>query len=311
MSESDGLRTDHRRGLALTFVGGLLLSIDVPLIRLADADPWSVLFCRGMMVFAVMWLYWYYVHYRRGSDLPFVNGMDGAAASVLQGIASVSFYTAIYHTTAANLVFILAFNPMFSAVLSRLFLKEKIPSATWIALGFSLIGVLIIVYDGLGQGTSFGDSLALLTAFLLACSLTVMRRSRKDMSMMPASASLLSGCFASFLSQPWTLGPAQWGWLGLNSLLVMPLAMSLLALGTRYVTAPEVAMFFLLETVLTPVWVWMIFSEQPSHGSLIGGTIVLFTLFGHSIWRLSHGRRARRVARVQAVEMPHVAEDRR
>jgi len=296
--------TDHRKGLTLTFIGGMLLTVDVPLTRLADTDPWTLLAIRGAMIFSAMWLYWYFVHYRRGTGLPMVNGMEGVWCATLQAVASLCFYTAIFHTTAANLVFILAFNPMFSAVLSWIFLKERIGVATWAALAGSLLGVLIIVYDGLGRGTFLGDGLALATAFLLACSLTIMRKSGKDMSMMPASASLLSGCFAAALSQPWMLQPVQWAWLGLNNLLIMPISMALLALGTRFITAPEVAMFFLLETVLTPVWVWMIFSEEPSRGSLFGGGIVLLTLFAHSIHRLMRGRSSRRVARVQAVTAP-------
>lgn len=295
-------QSDHRKGLTLTFIGGLLLTFDVPLIRLVQSDPWTILFCRGMMVFAVTGTYWLVFHRLRGSPLPFVNGMEGVAAAVLQALASLCFYSAIFHTTAANLVFIVALNPMFSAILSWLVLKERVGPATWTAIVFSLGGVLIIVYDGLGQGTLLGDGLALVTAFLLACSLAVMRKSGKDMSLMPAHAAMLAGAFATFLSQPWTLGPVQWTWLTLNAAAVMPLAGALLALGTRFVSAPEVAMFFLLETAITPVWVWMIFSEVPSRGSLAGGTVVLVTLFAHSLYRLVQGQRARRVAFVQAVE---------
>jgi drug/metabolite transporter (DMT)-like permease len=46
-------------------------------------------------------------------------------------------------------------------------------------------------------------------------------------------------------------------------------------------------MFFLLETTLTPVWIWMIFGERPSTYALIGGSIVVVTLLVHSAWRLS------------------------
>ena len=46
-------------------------------------------------------------------------------------------------------------------------------------------------------------------------------------------------------------------------------------------------MFFLLETVLTPVWIWLIFGEVPTRAVMIGGTVVILTLLAHSLWRLS------------------------
>ena len=282
--------TDHRRGLTITFVGGLLLTIDIPLIRLAGTDVWTFMFVRGMMVFATLWLYWLWQTRARNRVMAFVNGMDGLAAGVLNALATVSFMTALYNTTAANLVFILAFNPMVSAIVSRIFLGERIGLATWATIAAAFTGVLIIVHDGLSAGSLFGDLMAFVTACLLAVSLTIMRHSGKDMSLMPASASLLSACLALFMAQPWTLNAVQWGWMSLNGILVMPLAMALMALGTRYISAPEVAMFFLLETVLTPVWIWLLFSESPSRASLAGGAIVITALTLHSVWRLCAGR---------------------
>jgi drug/metabolite transporter (DMT)-like permease len=73
----------------------------------------------------------------------------------------------------------------------------------------------------------------------------------------------------------------------------MPISFFCLANGPRYISAPEVAMFYLLETVLAPVWVWMIFSETPTRNSLIGGAILILTLAGHSFWQLREGRRRR------------------
>ena len=56
-------------------------------------------------------------------------------------------------------------------------------------------------------------------------------------------------------------------------------------------------MFYLLETVLAPVWVWLIFSEAPSRNSLIGGTILIVALVAHSLWQLAEGRRRRAAQR--------------
>ena len=86
-------------------------------------------------------------------------------------------------------------------------------------------------------------------------------------------------------------------WIIINGAIVMPIAFFCLANGPKYLSGPEVAMFYLLETVLAPIWVWMIFSEIPSTQSLIGGTILIVTLVSHSLWQLQQGRRRRKAAR--------------
>ncbi len=85
---------------------------------------------------------------------------------------------------------------------------------------------------------------------------------------------------------------APW-WIIFNGAVVTPVAFFCLATGPKYISGPEVAMFYLLETVFAPVWVWMIFSEIPSPASMAGGTILIVTLVAHSLWQLHEGRKRR------------------
>ena len=42
--------TNHVKGLLMSFIGVVILSPDALLIRLADADSWTVLFWRGLLM---------------------------------------------------------------------------------------------------------------------------------------------------------------------------------------------------------------------------------------------------------------------
>ena len=53
-------------------------------------------------------------------------------------------------------------------------------------------------------------------------------------------------------------------------------------LAPRYITAPEVNLFFLLETIFGPFWVWLVIKEQPSIETIIGGSIIIITIAIHS-----------------------------
>ena len=56
----------------------------------------------------------------------------------------------------------------------------------------------------------------------------------------------------------------------------------LVTLAPRYITAAEVNLFFLLETILGPLWVWFVIKEQPSLETIIGGAVIIATIAIHS-----------------------------
>jgi drug/metabolite transporter (DMT)-like permease len=278
--------SEHRKGLILTAIGGTLFTFDVPLARLAMTDHWTLIFVRGLFLAIAITLFWLAFRKINGHREPFINGWAGIVVVITNTLANIMFLSAVTMTTAANLVFILALNPIFCAVLAWFFLSERIHRWTWVAVATAVFGVCIIVWDGLKVGTFVGDLLAVGVALCTAVALTVIRKTGKNVVTSLAVGSLVSAGFALFWgAQPQVLAPEGWGWLALNGLLVIPLASGLIALGPRYLPAPEVAMFFLLDVVLTPIWIWMIFDELPTLQALIGGSIVFATLFVHGVWR--------------------------
>ena len=60
----------------------------------------------------------------------------------------------------------------------------------------------------------------------------------------------------------------------------------LVTIAPRYISAPEVNLFFLLEVILGPIWVWLIIKEQPSTQTIIGGIIIIITIAVHSFLAL-------------------------
>ncbi|TJV49814.1 MAG: DMT family transporter, partial [Mesorhizobium sp.] len=216
-----------------------------------------------------------------------IPGWSGLVVALCYGLTSVTFVISIYHTTTANLVFILAFNAVFAALLSWLFLKEQPRLVTVMAM------LVIIVGDSIGTGHLFGDLMALCSAFFIALAITISRASGKDMGFTSLIGVILPLAVAVFMvSGEGFQVNAPW-WIIFNGAVIMPISFFCLANGPKYISGPEVAMFYLLETVLAPVWMWMIFAEMPSRNSLIGGAILIVTLVAHSLWQLREGRKRR------------------
>jgi len=286
----------HAKGLLLTAIGGLTLTVDIPLIRLADGEPWSILMMRTGTTFLAALVIWAIWRLFTPNAPKLIPGWAGLGVAALYGIGSITFITAVFHTSTANLVFILAFNPMFSALLSWLFLGERPRPATFAAMAAMVVGVGIIVGDSVGTGNLLGDMMALASAFSIAGAITLSRASGRDMGF-TALVGVLLPCLVAMamvgksgyhIAEPW--------WIIFNGAVVMPISFFCLAAGPRYISGPEVSMFYLLETVLAPVWVWLIFAEAPSRNSLIGGAILITALVLHSLWQLHEGRKRRAAA---------------
>lgn len=288
--------TDYKKGLLLTAVGGMALTVDIPLIRLADGNAWTILMLRTATTFVsalIIWTMWRTFSNKAPRLVP---GRTGLIVSALYGCGSITFITGVFHTSTANLVFILAFNSMFAALLSWIFLKERPQTVTLITMAVMILGIAIIVGSSLGTGHLFGDLMGLCSAFFVACAITISRASGKDMGFTALLGVILPCMVATYMvSQTGFRVEAPW-WIIFNGAVIMPISFFCLANGPKYISGAEVGMFYLLETVLAPVWVWMIFNDVPSQNSMIGGVILITALVFHSMWQLHQGRR-RRMAR--------------
>lgn len=288
-----GCHDNVPKGLLITLIGGLLFTLDLPLLRLAKGEKWSLIFARGMLMFIAISAVWLAQRQASGSRAPYIAGFAGLTVCFTSTIANISFIGAIVETSAANVVFITALIPVLTAIMARFVIGEKVPLWTWIATAVALVGVSVIVWESMGSGTAVGDLLALLSALCTAFAFTVIRASGENLVTSLAVGSLSAAMIALlfFDASPLQLGAYGWFWVALNGLIVIPIATALMAMGPRLMPSADVSMFFLLETTLTPLWIWLIFGETPGKGAMIGGAIVITALFAHSYWRFTRSLR--------------------
>ncbi len=280
------LQTRTGFGIALALLGGLLISIDIPMIRLSESDPWFYMVARGVGLAVVLgFVIMFGKHLTETPKNPF-NDRHFVEVGILFGISSILFTLSVFNTSTSNLVFILAFNPMLAALFAWWLIGERPNLVTWLAILATTLGVAIIVSDGVESGNLFGDLTSLGAAIVLAFSLVRTRQSGKDLSLSGSLGGMISALFALPLAILYSGMPGSPAWVAINAIVLVPIAGYALVLAPRYIPAPQVATFFLLETVLAPVWVWLIFAEVPSERTMIGGTIVLCAIAGHSLWML-------------------------
>ncbi|MFV0299537.1 MAG: DMT family transporter [Paracoccus sp. (in: a-proteobacteria)] len=287
-------KVDVRKGLLAAAIGGFFFTFDLPLLRLAESDPWTLVMGRGVFLFIAISLGWLIVRLKNRACEPFIDGIAGLGAMVTNMGAPIFYIFAMTNTAAANVVFIMALVPLIGAILSRMVIGESVHPYTWAATAIAAIGVLIIVGGGIHFGTWFGDLCALASAFCTAASLVVIRASGKQLVTGLATGSLASAILAIvvFGASPQGLthiagfNMPAWFWIGFDGLVFIPLALLLMTEGPKHIPSADVSMFFLLETILTPVWIWMISDEVPHGLALVGGCIIIVTLLTYFRWRL-------------------------
>ncbi|MFP4672800.1 MAG: DMT family transporter, partial [Desulfohalobiaceae bacterium] len=267
------------KGAAIALVGVFVLSFDALLIRIAGAGSWDILFWRGLLMGLALggissW------HSRRFFlNTLRIQGGAAFASGTMFGLSGAGFVLSIMHTHVANTVLIFSTAPLFAALFTWIFLRERIGVATWLAILAVMLGVGLVFKGSLQAANISGDLFALAAAMTVGGNFTLLRRNPDlDRAPLVAWGGFISAAVALFWSSPLSLPVQSYLVFALMGLLQMPLALLLLAVATRMLTAPEVSMVLLLEAVLGPFWVWLILGETPPEATWLGGTIILGTL---------------------------------
>ena len=177
----------------------------------------------------------------------------------------------------------IAMAPMLSAVLGAIFLKENPDKKTWIAILITFLAAIYIFYDSIQLGNILGDIFGFVTALGLAIGAVIIR-SAKEKNLVPSAmiGKLLVAVFALFFVKDLELINTDIFIVPLMCILCVAIPFVLVTIAPRFITAAEVNLFFLLETIFGPIWVWLVIKEQPSPETIIGGIVIILTLAVHS-----------------------------
>lgn len=287
------------RGVWLVFGAATVWSFGGAIARfLSVTDSWTIIFWRSLCAAIFLLGFMFRRDGVRGTVTLFRDmGWAGIGVGMCFATASTSFIVALSHTTVANILLMQAGSPLFAALMMFVLFRERVGTATWIAIGAVMTGITVMVSDSLdGSVSPVGDGLSLLIALSFSLA-TVLTRRNADVRMMPAVClgtliTLLAGLlFAGSLR----VGPADAAWLFVFGALNLALGMMFFVTGVRLLPAAVAALISTAEPVLGPVWVWLVHGEVPVGRTLLGGAIVIAALLVHLAWQLRQPRQPRNV----------------
>ena len=279
--------TDQQKGSLLAFVAVMFITPDSLFIRISSIDTWGLVFYRGIIPFLTVFFGMLIIYKLNFFKILLNSGYHGIIYILTFSITNITFVISIQNTNVANTLVMIATAPMLSAILSAIFLKETSDKKTWTSVIVTFGAVLYIFFDSLKIGNFYGDILGFVTAIGLAVG-AITIRSAKSKNLVPAAVvgKLLVATFALFFIESFALIEKDLIIVPLMCILCVAIPFVLVTIAPRFITAAEVNLFFLLETIIGPIWVWLIIKEQPSFETIIGGAIIVVTIAIHSFLKL-------------------------
>src|SRR3989338_3851909 len=192
---------------------------------------------------------------------------------------------ALQLTTATDTAILVAFEPLIASLIAALFIKEKIQRSTWLTFALATTGVIIMSgwkgsVGSIHMGRLIGDLLFLTSLVCEAFGSTSGRHLTQKHDPFPVIAWMI---FFGFLGN--LAGNFQWLTTSSFSYVTTKSLFSVLFLGLFSSAFAYGGWFLFLQPIFGSLLAYLFLTERPSWETLIGGSIVLSTLF---VWVWNH-----------------------
>jgi drug/metabolite transporter (DMT)-like permease len=222
-----------------------------------------------------------------GRELYLLIGM-GAVGYVGQ---SFSYLTAIKFASAGLVALLLYLYPVFVAILSTIFLKEKFTRLKFVALALATLGATMTANPQGGKWT--GILLALLAAAIYSVYIIVGSGVMKKVSAVSsstvifASAGIVYGVLMVVNHPHWPSSSSGWLAIAATTLIATIIPVVTFLAGLKLIGPTDASMLSTLEPVVTVLLAAWLFGERLSPIILIGGGFIL-----GAVILLTHGELA-------------------
>ena len=243
------------KGVILVLMAGVFWStMGLGIRSIETANVWQILLYRSCSLAGFLFILITY----RSDFTPFKTIKRAGLASIIGGWGLVIAFSggiyAIQTTTVANAMFLFASAPFLAAFLGWVILHESVRRSTWVATVIAILGIVVMVLDGISVGNLVGNVCALLSALVCYYADYSFVLSNRDLSI-----SIGMGIFQ------------------------VGAGLAIYTIGSKVVPAAELALLSMTEVLLGPLWVWIFIGEATSLYTLLGGSILLIAIAGNAL----------------------------
>lgn len=227
------------------------------------------------------------VRARRSHPLPSGDGRRLAAAGVFLALHFALFLGSIAYTSVASAVTFATMAAVFVAVGSIRYLGEHPDRRTWVGIGVTMLGAVVIGAGDLadvdlGPRALGGDAMALLSAALVAGYLLIARRVRGHVhtttfsSVVYGVAAGVLVVLAAVVDAP-LVELSRTQWLGIAGIVVGPQLLGHTVFTTLLSSVPAtvVGVVVLAEPLVATLLAWVFLEQLPAAAYWVGAPVLL------------------------------------
>lgn len=269
---------NRKKAIQYMIMASVLWSIGGLFIKLVDWHPMAIAGGRSGIAAVVMLCYLRKPNVRI-KKLTLFGASTYAALLIL-------FVTANKLTTSANAILLQFTAPIWVALFSRWFLKERVQKSDWAAVIAVMLGMVLFFIGDLRTGHMLGNLIAVLSGIAMA-SMIILLKLQNEGS--PVEITLLGNIFTFVIGLPFFFSSIP-SWSSLFALLILGIfqlgiSYILYTIAIPHVSAIEAILIPVIEPLLNPIWVFWFTRELPGHHAFWGGMIVILAITIRGIYQ--------------------------
>ena len=262
----------HKKAIAITCFVALMWSLAGFNIKMIEWSPYAIAAGRSLVALILL------------APMVLRKGFQKIDRYVIGGAICYAafnycFITSTTLTSSAIAIMMQYTAPIYVALLSWLFLRERVGWADIISVGFVFLGMIFFFLDSNSGGSLKGNIVSIFNGITFA-GISIFLRLQKDGN--PALSMYLGNVISAVAGLPimWNAGMPD-----TISLLFLLLAGLLVAVSyTLYakastgLSALETVLIPIIDPVMNPVWVFLFLDERPGALTIVGAAVILVSV---------------------------------
>ena len=259
------------------------------LIRMSGAPPLAIATYR--LAFATLILLPFYIRSGGHKRLAASSSRDIltlAAVGVVLAIHFGSWITSLGLTSVASSVLFVHIDPIFVAVVSHIYLGERVGRGTLFGIALAFVGAAAIAFSdaGVSDASLIGDLLAVIGAIMLGLYILAGRRLRQSLDLVSYVTPVYASSAVTLALASLVSGTSLWPYPRSELLLFLAIAIIPMIFGhtvynwtLKWLSAPLVSISLLGEPVGATILAYLLLDEVPSVPALFGGVLILVGIY--------------------------------
>ena len=280
--------TDKRKGELMMVACGVLWSMSGITMKYINWNPLLIVGGRGIFSAVIIFMS------MKMSGYKLKVSKKSLGIAFLTFMNLVLFVSANKYTTAANAIVLQYTAPVFVLIVTAFVLKRKLRSFEVLTVLAALFGIILFFMDQVSGNGMSGNIMAVASGFFMGIMYALTGEIKDDGERI--SGLVLGHTALAVICIPlgvYFTDPAEITLLPIMlvvflGIVQMGIPYSLYGRATALISGVEVSLISMIEPILNPIWVALIYGEIPGFRALVGAVLIIGAVAAYTVIDAKH-----------------------